>query len=342
MKKLLNTLYVTDPQAFLCKSDDALMVRIDGEKALQLPFHLLESVVLFGYLGCSPAFAGECAQRGITVVFLDESGRFLARIEGPVTGNVLLRRAQYRASDDVGNSLRIAQRFIAAKLHNSRVVLQRYQREYPGEVSDEFTSTVEALKLREQGVPKSLTADELRGLEGDAAHGYFSAFAQMIRSNEEAICFTERTRRPPRDPVNAMLSFFYSILSRDIVSACETVGLDPQVGFLHRDRPGRASLALDLMEELRAAYVDRFVLALFNRKQIETRNFDCSEGGGVVLKDDARKEVLGLWQKRKQEQITHPFLQEKIPLGLIPYVQVQLFARYLRGDIDDYPAFLWR
>lgn len=342
MKKLLNTLYVTNPQAYLCKSDDALMVRIDGEKALQLPFHLLESVVLFGYLGCSPAFMGECARRGIGVVFLDESGRFLARIEGPVSGNVLLRRVQYRTSDSVEHSLKTAQRFIAAKIHNSRVVLQRYQREYPEDVSDEFSQVIEALKAREQCVPQSESADQLRGLEGDAAHAYFSVFDQMICCDNKTIHFTERTRRPPRDPVNAMLSFFYSIVSRDIASACETVGLDPQVGFLHRDRAGRASLALDIVEELRAPYVDRFVLALFNRKQLGSRDFETQEGGGVVLKDASRKEVLGLWQKRKQEQITHPFLQEKIPLGLVPYVQAQLLARHLRGDIDDYPAFLWR
>ena len=342
MKKLLNTLYVTNPDAFLAKSDDALLVRIEGEKALQLPFHLLESVVLFGYLGCTPAFLGECAQRGITVVFLDESGRFLARVEGPVSGNVLLRRCQYRTSDDGVRALGIAQRFVAAKIHNARVVLRRCKRDYPDSVDAAFDTVLDDLKKKEQGVFGSVSADQLRGIEGDAAHEYFSVFNQMIRVGDEGVVFGGRTRRPPRDPVNAMMSFFYSILGRDIVAACETVGLDPQVGFFHRDRPGRASLSLDLIEELRAPYVDRFVLSLFNRRQITIDDFETKEDGGVFLRDDARKKVLGLWQKRKQDQIVHPFLKEKMQVGLLPFIQVQLFARYLRGDIDDYPAFLWR
>lgn len=341
MKKLLNTLYVTNPEAYLCKADDALVVRVDGEKAMQLPFHLLEGIVMFGYLGCSPAMFEACAKQGISLAFLDAGGRFLARAEGPVSGNVLLRRAQYRASDDEGAALALAQRFVAAKVHNARVVLQRFARDYPEDAGEDPADAVKALKGHELGAFSTCDADELRGLEGDAAHRYFSVFDRLLRV-QDGFAFAGRTRRPPRDPVNALLSFFYSMLSREVASACETVGLDPQVGFFHRDRPGRASLALDVMEELRAWYVDRFVVSLINRRQVCAADFDSSEATGVVLGDAARKNVLGLWQQRKQEQVMHPFLKEKVPIGLVPFLQVQLLARYLRGDLDDYPAFIWR
>lgn len=341
MKKLLNTLYVTNPEAYVCKGDDALVVRVDGEKALQVPFHLLEGIVIFGYLGCSPAVLGACAERGITISFLDDAGRFLARVEGPVSGNVLLRRAQYRVSDDPDAALRLAQRFVAAKVRNARTVLQRCRRDYPDDAGNALDEAIEGLKLREAGAFSTVEADELRGVEGDAAHRYFSVFDRLLRV-EDGFAFSGRTRRPPRDPVNALLSFFYSLLARDVASACETVGLDPQVGFFHRDRPGRASLALDVMEELRAWYVDRFVVSLINRRQVGGADFSSSEASGVVLTDAARKNALGLWQQRKQEQVMHPFLKEKVPVGLVPFLQVQLLARHLRGDLDDYPAFIWR
>lgn len=342
MKKLMNTLYVTNPEAYLHKEDDALAIRVDGKRAMHLPFHLLENIIVFGYLGCSPAVLGECAQRGISITFVDERGRFLARMEGPVSGNVILRRSQYRASDDPDTSLRLAKRFIAAKIHNTLVVLKRYMRDYPDDCSHRFVDTVESLKQQEKKVFGSDGLDHLRGLEGDAAHIYFSVFDELIRVKDPSMRFSGRSRRPPLDPANALLSLFYSILSRDIVSACESVGMDPQVGFLHRDRPGRASLALDIMEELRAYYVDRFALSLINRKQVSAKDFATVEGNGVFLRDEKRKEVLGLWQNRKQEQITHPYLKEKMALGLLPYIQVQLLSRFLRGDLDDYPAFLWR
>ena len=342
MKKLLNTLYVTNPDAYIHKEDDALAVRIDGERVMHLPFHLLENIVIFGYLGCSPAFFGECAQRGISIAFVSAEGRFLARMEGPVSGNVLLRRSQHRASDDSDISLRIAQRFIAAKIHNSLVVLQRYRRDYPDDCDERFIDALGSLKQQEQQVFSSVNADQLRGIEGDAAHMYFSVFSQLIRAEDDTMRFSGRSRRPPLDPANALLSFFYSIASREIVSGCEAVGLDPQIGFLHRDRPGRASLALDIMEELRAYYVDRFVLSLINRRQVRKEDFEGDRDSGVILCDQKRKEVLGLWQARKQEQITHPYLKEKVSLGLLPYIQVKLLSRFLRGDLDDYPAFLWR
>lgn len=339
MKKLLNTLYVTNPEAYVCKSDDNLAVRLGDEQVMKLPFHLLESLIVIGHLGCSAAVMGECAKRGITISFLDDAGRFMARVEGAVSGNVLLRRAQYRLSDDKAASLSLAQRFIAGKLRNSKVVVQRYMRDYPESCGEDTREAIALLARSEERVFSAATLDELRGIEGDAAHVYFSAFGSMIRVSE--FSFSSRSKRPPRDPVNAMLSFFYSILSRDIVSVCEAVGLDPQVGFLHRDRPGRASLSLDLMEELRAYCVDRFVLSAVNRRQVSPSDFE-PWGGGVAMKADARKTLLSLWQKRKQEQITHPFLAEKIELGLLPFVQAQLLARAIRGDLEDYPAFLWR
>lgn len=342
MKKLLNTLYVTDPEARLVKADDALSVLVDERRVLHVPFHLLDGIVLFGYRGLSASLLGACAERGIAISFLDANGRFLARLEGPVSGNVLLRRGQHRMSDDEETALEVAKRFVEAKIVNERRVLERYRRDYPEEVDQAFAGEIEALRHQIDAISLATTADQLRGIEGDAAHGYFSVFDQMIRVDDPSLRFGGRSRRPPRDAINALLSFFYSMLSRDIASACETVGLDPQIGFFHRDRPGRASMALDLIEELRAPYVDRFVLSLVNRKQVRSGDFVKEEDGGVVLGDDARKTVLGLWQKRKQDAITHPFLKEKMPTGLLPFIQVQLFARFLRGDIDGYPAFLWR
>ena len=342
MKKLLNTLYVTDPEARLVKADDALSVLVGERRVLHVPFHLLDGIVLFGYRGLSASLLGACAERGIAISFLDANGRFLARLEGPVSGNVLLRRGQHRMSDDEETALEVAKRFVEAKIVNERRVLERYRRDYPEEVDQAFAGEIEALRHQIDAISLATTADQLRGIEGDAAHAYFSVFDQMIRVDDPSLRFGGRSRRPPRDAINALLSFFYSMLSRDIASACETVGLDPQIGFFHRDRPGRASMALDLIEELRAPYVDRFVLSLVNRRQVRSGDFVKEEDGGVVLGDDARKTVLGLWQKRKQDAITHPFLKEKMPTGLLPFVQVQLFARFLRGDIDGYPAFLWR
>lgn len=340
MRRLLNTLYVTNPDAYLRKADDAIAVYVDDRKAMSVPFHLLEGLVLVGHVGCSTSLLAACAVRHISVVLLGEHGQFMARVEGPVSGNVLLRRAQYKRSSCEGECLTIAQRFVCAKIHNSRSLLQHFARDY-GEVRAGRTPIIiDALEKKRDAVLKAASLDELRGIEGDAAHLYYSVFGELMRT-EENMRFTVRSRRPPRDPVNACLSFLYSMMSRELASACESVGLDPQMGFLHACRPGRQSLALDLVEEFRASYVDRFVLTLFNRRQLTSEDF-VREGESCFFSDRAIKSVLKWWQEKKRKRITHPFLQEQIEMGLLPFVQAQLFARYLRGDLDDYPAFLWR
>ncbi len=339
MKRLLNTLYLTNPDAYLRKKDDALAVYVEQKKVMSVPFHLLEGVVLFGHVGCSTAVLGACATRGISVAILDDGGRFQASVRGPISGNVLLRREQYRRSMDVTECLLAARRFVAAKVHNSRVVLQHYVRDYPDMEEIGAGGAIRELKQSGEEIRRCNNLDELRGIEGNAAHVYYSAIQGALRC--DGVTFAGRTRRPPKDPVNSALSFFYTMLSRELMSACESVGLDPQMGYLHACRPGRASLALDFIEEFRAPMVDRFVLSLFNRKQLVASDF-LAESQGFLLKDSTRKKVLGYWQQKKQDQLTHPFLGERMPLGLVPFIQAQLFARYLRGDLNDYPAFLWR
>ena len=341
MKRLLNTLYVTNPDALVRKKDDAISVSVDGKQIMSVPFHVLEGVVLFGHVGCSAAFLSACAEHGVGVVLLDERGRFKARVEGPVSGNVLLRREQYRRADDEDARLRLAKRLLLGKLHNSVVVLQHYVRDYP-ELHDELDSTIEALQSSTSAVLATVSHYGLLGIEGDSAHRYFSVFGTLLRVESPEGLFSGRSRRPPKDPVNAALSLFYSMLSRELTTACESVGLDPQLGYLHSCRPGRASLALDLIEELRAPYVDRFVLSLFNRRQIDRTDFSVDAEGGYSFNERSLKKVLGLWQQRKQEEIMHPFLKQRIPMGLIPFTQAQLLARHLRGDLDDYPAYMWR
>ena len=341
MRRLLNTLYVTNPDALVRKKNDAISVSVDGKQTMSVPFHVLEGVVLLGHVGCSAAFLAACAEHGVGVVLLDERGRFKARVEGPVNGNVLLRREQFRRADDADGCLCLARRFVLAKLHNTLVVLQHYARDYP-ELRHELSSTIGALRLGMSTAQKVGSLYELRGVEGDAAHRYFSTFGRLLRVENSAELFRGRSRRPPRDPVNATLSLFYSLLAREVATACESVGLDTQLGFLHACRPGRVSLALDLIEELRAPYVDRFVLALFNRRQIGQEDFTVDAEGGYAFSDRAIKRVLGLWQQRKQEEVMHPFLKERVPMGLIPFMQAQLLARHLRGDLDDYPACMWR
>lgn len=338
MRKLLNTLYLTNPDALLRKQDDALCVTLDGKRVMSVPFHVLDGIVLFGHVGCSAAVLRACGERGVTVVMLDEAGRYSGRFEGPTHGNVLLRREQYTRALDLEKCLSTARRFVIAKVHNTRIVVQRQARDHP-ELSDRLGSVADGLRASADAARRVKSLDELRGIEGDAAHAYFSVFGQMIRA--QGVTFCGRNRRPPRDPVNTMLSFFYTMLARDMATACETVGLDPQMGYLHACRPGRMSLALDLMEELRAPAVDRFVLALVNRKQIGAEDFHM-EGEACLFNDSAVKKALGFWQEKKREQVVHPFLNERVPVGLLPFVQAQLFARYLRGDLDDYPAFLWR
>ena len=341
MKRMLNTLYVTNPDTLLRKENDAIAAYVDGNKVMSVPFHLLEGIVLFGHVGCTTSLLSACAARNVGVVLLDERGRFQARVEGPVSGNVLLRKEQYRRGSDASECLDLAKRFVVAKVYNQRIVLQRHARDYADTRSIGMDDAIDALLQSREAAWHAKDLDELRGVEGNAAHLYYSVFNLMLRNAGEGIVFGGRTRRPPRDCVNAALSFFYTLMSRDIASACEAVGLDPQMGFLHACRPGRYSLALDIVEEFRAPYVDRFVLALFNRRQLKSADFS-HEGQGVVFREKALKGMLAKWQERKKEQIMHPFLKERVDLGLLPLLQAQLLARYLRGDLNDYPALLWR
>lgn len=341
MRKMLNTLYLTNPEAYLRKKDDALCVRLGEKTVMSIPFHLLEGVVLFGHVGCSTAILAACADAGVSVTLLDERGRFKARVEGPVSGNVLLRRRQYQCSGDTDECVVLAKRFVLAKIHNARVVLQHYARDYSELGEKGLNGVIDSLQASKVAVMSAGGLDELRGVEGDAAHVYFQVFNLLLRGDDEGLSFNGRSRRPPKDPVNATLSFMYTMLARELAGACEAVGLDPQMGFLHACRPGRASLALDLLEELRAPVIDRFVLTLFNRGQLRVKDFS-QEGEGYRFTDRALKKVLELWQEKKREQIVHPFLKERVPLGLLPFLQAQLLARYLRGDLSDYPACLWR
>lgn len=344
MRKLLNVLYVTSPDGYLARDGQNVVVRVGDEEKARFPIHILESIVCFTYAGASPGLMELCAESGVALSFLSESGRFLARVTGPATGNVLLRRRQYRMADDVSESSLIVRNIVAAKITNSRSVIRRARSDHAGGDNEQrLQQAIEGLTKilhRVFECPDDLEA--LRGLEGQAANIYFSVFNDLIRNPDPAFHFSTRTRRPPRDPVNALLSFLYALLRHDVQSALETVGLDPYVGFLHTDRPGRPSLALDLMEELRPYLADRLALTLINRKQVVPKDFIASEAGGVMLTPEARKTVLGAWQERKRETIEHPFLEEKIEVGLIPYAQALLLARYIRGDLEGYPPFLWR
>jgi CRISPR-associated protein Cas1 len=342
MRKLLNTLYVTTQGAYLSKDGETLEVRVDGETRLQLPIHTLSGLVCFGQVGMSPALMHLCAERNVTVSLLSERGRFLARVVGGVRGNVLLRREQFRRADDETAALAIARLIVAAKVTNARGVIQRAARELPAPAAGPLQTLPLRLAASAEDALKAASMEQLRGIEGDAARAYFDCFDAMICGDRQAFRFETRTRRPPLDPVNAILSFVYTLLVHDYESALESVGLDPCVGFLHTDRPGRPSLALDLMEELRPALADRFALTLINRRQVAASGFQCTPSGAVLMDDATRKELLVAWQKRKQEEIAHPFLGERMAIGLIPFIQAQLLARHLRGDLDAYPPFFWK
>jgi len=343
MKQLLNTLFVTTQGSYLSKEGDTVLVQQEREVKLRVPIHNLGSIICFGNVLCSPFLLGLCGERNVTLSFLTENGRFLARVHGPISGNVLLRREQYRKADDPATSAEIARSIVTAKIANSRIVLQRAMRDEP-ELADS-TPMKQALEDMQQYI-KDLqlqpTVNQIRGIEGSAAAAYFGVFDPLIRVSKEHFFFRERSRRPPLDNMNALLSFLYTLLVHDVQSALEGVGLDPAVGFLHRDRPGRPGLALDLMEELRAYLVDRLALSLVNRQQVKPQGFTKTESGAVTMDDETRKAVLVAWQKRKQEEITHLFLQEKVPLGLLAHVQAQILARCLRGELEGYPPFLWR
>lgn len=339
MRKLLNTLYVTIPNAYLSKDGETVLVCVEHETRLRVPIHTLEGIVCIGHVSMSPPLMGFCAEHNVGVSFLSEYGRFLARIQGPIHGNVLLRREQYRRADQEVDSAAIARSILLAKIANGRTSLLRAGREHASETVD-CAATQLGKSLR--ALLSTISLDGLRGVEGDAAQTYFSVFDELILHQREEFFFRGRSRRPPLDNVNAVLSFLYVLLAHDIASALETIGLDPAVGFLHRDRPGRAGLALDLMEELRPVLADRLALTLINRRQITGRGFSRTESGGVTMSDATRKEVLIAWQLRKQEEVLHPFLDERIPFGLVPHAQALLLARHLRGDLDAYPAFIWR
>ncbi len=343
MKKLLNTLYITTENAYLSLDGENIVIQADEETLGRIPIHTIEGIVAFSYIGASPALMGKCADMNKSLVFLKPSGRFLAKVTGKAYGNILLRREQYRICDDEERSLNIAKNMISAKLLNSSAVLSRAVRDHELRIDAEnFRQTADTLKKSSVLAYKGMGADSLRGLEGECAARYFSLFDDMILQNKENFFFKSRSRRPPMDNVNAMLSFCYSLLTSICVSALETVGLDPYAGFFHTERPGRCSLALDLVEEFRAPFADRFVLTLVNKKIVSSGDFLEKESGGILLTDDARKNFLTVWQQKKKEIITHPFLQEKVEWGLLPYIQAMLLARYIRGDIDDYPPFIWK
>lgn len=344
MKTHDNTLYVTTQGAYIARRNETLLIRVEKETRFQCPAHNLHGVICFGNVSLSPFAMGLCGENGVAISFLTENGRFLGRFVGPTSGNVLLRRAQYRAADDVdGLAHKIASTMIAAKIANARTSLLRSAREKPQAESDApLRRAIDRLADDLRHIDKATTLDTLRGAEGDAADDYFRAFNYLLTSQQQAFEFNGRSRRPPADNVNALLSYLYTLLAHDVRAACESVGLDPQVGFLHRDRPGRPSLALDLMEEFRPVLADRMAVTLINRQQVTPDGFTKTEAGGVEMNDKTRKTVITAWQKRKAETITHPFLQEKITIGLLPHIQARLLARHLRGDLDQYPPFFWR
>lgn len=346
MRQHLNTLYISTENAWLHKDGENVVVRIESAERGRAPLHLLGGIVCFGAVGVSPALMGRCAELGVRISFMGRNGRFLARVEGPVSGNVLLRRAQYRIADDPEAVTALARNMVVGKISNQRTVLRRTLRDHSARMTQEaqkrLEETVRRLKdvLRRTLRPRS--ADDLRGLEGEAARLYYGVFGDLVRRDDTVFAFPRRSRRPPLDPMNALLSFLYTLLANDCRSALETTGLDPAVGFLHRERPGRPSLALDLMEELRPVLADRVALSLVNRRQLDAADFDTAVSGAVSLTDDARKTLLTAYQERKRTELTHPFIKEKTTFGLMPFIQAALLARRLRDDLDGYPPFVWR
>jgi CRISP-associated protein Cas1 len=341
MKRILNTLYVTTQGAYLRKEGESVIVVIEKENKLRLPLLSLSSIVTFGNVLCSPFLLGASSKYGISICMLTEYGRYLGCFNGFTTGNVLLRRTQYRWADDPVKTAHIVRSVVIGKVINSRQVVLRRLRECPENIELKRVSVhLKGALKRLQNT--NLSVDNMRGLEGDCAKEYFGVFNELILSNEDEFIFYGRSRRPPMDRINAVLSFGYTLLYNETKSALESVGLDSAVGFLHKDRPGRNSFALDLMEEMRSFWVDRLSLSLINRRQLAKKDFDVSESGSVLLNDNGRKTFLTAWQKRKQDELVHPFTNDKIHLGLLPFLQAQLMARYIRGDLDAYPPFFWR
>ncbi len=343
MKRLLNTLYITGTGRYLSLDGENVVVLEDGDEIGRVPLHNLQGIVTFGYKGASPALMGACAERHIDLVFLSGHGRFLARVAGEIQGNVILRKQQYRISDNADESMKLARNFILGKVYNSRWILERAARDYPMRIDTEkFKAKSSILYQSLDRICSCQTAAQLLGLEGEAASVYFSALDDMILQQKDVFYFHGRNKRPPLDKVNAMLSFAYSLLANMCASALETVGLDAYVGFYHTDRPGRISLALDIMEELRSVMADRFVLTLINKRMIDDDHFVQKESGAVIMTEEGRKTFLSAWQNRKCQQLRHPFLDEKMEWGMVPYAQALLLARYLRGDLDEYPPFFWK
>lgn len=340
MKHLLNTLYILSEDIYLSLDGENVVANRNQEAIARYPLHTLQNIITFSYAGASPALLGACAQRQVGLAFCTPRGKFLARVCGESNGNVLLRRTQYRVADDLAQSIRIGRTMIFGKIYNARWSIERTRRDHGLRVdADQLVSASQQLQGLLPQVRKASSPEELRGLEGAGANVYFKVFDQMILGDKETFFFSGRSRRPPLDAVNAMLSFTYSLLAHDCASALESVGLDSYVGFLHRDRPGRTSLALDLMEELRPCMADRFVLTMINNRIIKSADFQHTHSGAVLLTDEGRKTFLKHWQEKKKEVLTHPYLDEKLSWGMVPFVQALLLARYLRGDLDEYPPF---
>lgn len=345
MKKHANTLFVTTEGCYIAKQGNCLLVRKDRKTLLSLPVNTLEGVVCYGRIGMSPFALGLCGENNVSVAFLTKNGRLLARMSGPQNGNVLLRRSQFRFAESPEQSAAIARCFVSGKISNARTVLLRTLRDHPDPDRDERLERVVArLKcvLDSMWRQQASSMDIIRGMEGDAAKNYFSVFDDMILSEKDVFFFHQRSRRPPMDNVNSLLSFIYSLLTNDVRTACEVVGLDPQMGFLHADRSGRPSLALDLMEELRPFLADRLAISLINRRQVSAAGFETRENGSVIMSDKTRKSVIRAYQERKNETIKHPYLGETVTIGIIPLLQARLLARFFRGDLDMYPPFFWR
>jgi CRISPR-associated protein Cas1 len=339
MKKLQNSLYITKQKTYIHKERETIVIEHEQQKLMQLPIHSISSIFCFGNVMVSPFLLGFCAEKNIGLAFFNQYGRFLARMQGKQSGNVLLRRAQYKASEISPGE--VARNIVAAKILSSRGVLQRQLRNY-GE-HPALQNAVRRMKHSLQQARNCSAVSQLRGIEGEAAATYFGVFNDLIRADSNnGFCFNGRSRRPPKDAVNAMLSFLYSVLGQDVSAALQGVGLDPQIGFLHADRPGRDSLAQDILEEFRAWWIDRLVLTLINRKQVDIKGFVVEASGAVQMDDTTRKILLAAYQERKQEEVDHPFLKEKVPIGLLPHIQAQLLASHLRGDLEQYPPFVAR
>lgn len=344
MKRLLNSLFVMTQGAWLSQKGENIIVHLSKDENRAFPIHLFDSVLCFGQVNVTPPLMGFCAERGVQISFFTENGKFLASVHGPVSGNVLLRKEQYRISDDPQRSARVVRSLLAAKINNSRIVLQRFLRDHPQNETAEkkFRENISQLEGYLAQLRDKDNIEEMRGIEGISARLYFDLFDDLIIQQKEDFCFTERNRRPPRDKVNAMLSFAYTLLTNDVKSALQGVGLDPAVGFLHKDRPGRASLALDMMEEFRSWWTDRFVLSLINLRQVKASGFTITESGAVIMTEETRKTVISEWQSRKQDEVLHPYTGEKILIGQLPHLQAMLLARHIRGDMREYPPYVWR